>query len=368
LVNVFRPAEARRLAEFKASAQPAGLIDVTMTMGAGQGADPAPLRIEITNLVEPQMNFLGGRLSARNLGGRLILDQADPGVITLDSIEGAFNFDGQPLGRLTVSGGRALEAGRHAPLRVDFDDARIESPLLAQQIERVGGEVAGWQWRQAAPAGLASGWLTFDTTVTEDGPQATVSALRIEPHMLSWMRNGARAQPQRISGVIVGDTTSGALAGTVDQLEFSADRYSARASGPWTITEGRGLGATLALDAHLDPPPPHESHESLESREFHEDAPGDFEPPANIIPPDVRALLPAPARAAIEAATLPAGGRPTLASASWRFRAGAAADGAGSAENAPAFEGRVQLETAAGGLDQQIQVAGVQAWVTVQPA
>jgi hypothetical protein len=363
LVNVFRPAEARRLAEFKAEADPAGLFDVAMTLGAPRegapGADPAPMRIEITNLIEPQMNLLGGRISARRLDGRLILDQADPGVITIDGVEGAFNFDGTPLGRLTVSGARALEPGRHALVRVDFDDARIESPLLARQIERVGGEAAGWQWREAEPAGLASGWIAFGTSVTEAGPAAAVSAVHIVPHTLSWTRNGARAEPERIAGVIIGDAADGALAGTVHDLELTAGRYAVTASGPWSLSEGRGLGATLALRGHLDPP---ELPQPSAPPDAIAPAPSPSADRDDAIPPGVRAALPAPALEAIQALALSTRGRVTLSDATWRFRGGA------TAEDAPLFEGRLHLNNATGGLDQQIHVSEVEAWITVQPA
>ncbi|MFG0285300.1 MAG: hypothetical protein ACF8R7_12850, partial [Phycisphaerales bacterium JB039] len=362
LVAVFRPAEARRLLEFKELARPSGLVDAALT--AGVDIARQPMRIVITNIVRPAIDLFGGRLTAPALDGSLLLDQAAPGAIAIEGVRGDFAFDGTPLGLLQIDGARAIERDQIRTMRIGFTGAHIESDFLGLQAQRVGGERFGALWRDAQPAGRASGWLDLVTSVTDEGPLARVSALRIEPTALAWTRNSARAQLDEVWGVILAEADADGLAGDVALNTGPAGRWEASAEGQWRLDREGALSAVVALAGRLDPPPPAQRPAEPESAE----APGpSAEPPAPalseaLLPASLRAALPLVVLETIESIGLQAEDAVTLSEATLRFGAAAHSDGA------PVFEGRLRAPRVTLGPDGLIDCAQAEAWLTALPA
>ncbi|RNC82532.1 MAG: hypothetical protein ED559_12345 [Phycisphaera sp.] len=262
---------------------PVGKADIRADL-TSDGYNPVS-DITIKNIQWGEADYLRGRLGLTDSTGsaRILID--DYRAITTDGISGTLTFDGEPMGNAHISGTLGLDEEGGDPnrmLEIALSDGRFDSSL-AERVVRdiVGGAIA----KEYLEHGLRGG---FDAVVRMTEPRPPVGAAEnvgvarfafvettIEPKWGEMTRLGTTVRFDEMSGKVVASKLGARLEG----VSAKSNLIDASISGAATPDGSGGTISSVSLD---------------------------FE--AEMLSPQVRALLPIPLIEIIDAGEMSSAG------------------------------------------------------------
>ncbi len=243
-IAAFDQDAANKLEARRASLDPSGLIDATITLPL---ADPAQ-RGEAELLRARDLAFEGpsGRYALSDLAGiaRIEFDaQSEDASAFFDNFSAALAQAEDNAGRITLSGEHKLTSadtpapkgpdalpGPPAPtgLEISLDGLVLESQIVSAVVKRILGDESTTVWTQLNPRGTLGGTLRL-------APDGSVSGT-IVPDRLVLRRDDTDVAFERLAGSIELSATGGIARG----LRIRCEGWSLAIDGAWFTGQGGG--------------------------------------------------------------------------------------------------------------------------------
>ncbi len=276
LVAVVGPDMAARLGEMRRERRPSGGLSLRAHAEGLLGDEPSLSLLDVEVLACRGLAFDAedGRLEITSRAGALALSALAHDTLRFDGFEATLGFDGAPAAGATLSGrypvGRPWAVGDS--LDLSLRDADLDSAIVRRAVVRAVPARAAELLETAEVDGV------FDADVTivgHDGPLPRVSG-EIRPQAAALTIRGQRVRMTSMAGGITLDETGGAF-----------ERFRAEGEGWWTEVAGSWVAineGALVVDCTL-------SGRSAQG-----------------LTPEVRAMLPAGLRGAIDTVAIESGG------------------------------------------------------------
>lgn len=318
LVGAVSADAAQRVRLFRAEHRPAGRLDADVRVRSAPPlppallTDPAPPIADAADPDPPDppdpADALSVELSARNaeglaldaLGGRLTFertrgaasvrlartDRAGPWEFAFSRFEADVAVDGDPAGLLTLDGRAALLPERaglalvvRQPITGSVSYGRLHSRLALQAVERAAGAGIAAALREASVRALFDADFRLAPAPGDTSGREWASSLSLRPWSVQFVRDGVEVAIPDVSGEILIEGRRG----RIRELVLQAPQWEVGVEGGWTAQQGPDGALRAALEATL----------TCDAR---------------ALTPDLLALMPAEAAAALRAGSVTAAG------------------------------------------------------------
>lgn len=234
LVTLVDLERARLIHDARARLNPAGKVSGRFNLeSTGEDLD---LHLETSRLDRLAFDAAGGRIELDEITGALSLD-AD--ALHASQFRGALRFNASDAGALHLDGSLGFEHEAYAPLRLEWRDANLASPLVRSLLRSF--------------ASRASAFLeTFDPrgpfearAVIEGTAQAPRISGEVEPRGLVLKRDDMEVNFRATSGLIRFSPSGG----TLESLRAEADAWNAAVDGSWSTQDHVTIDLLLSLES-----------------------------------------------------------------------------------------------------------------------